>query len=37
MLVLYVHVQVGRKINAHRVSVVRNPEGKEPIGRPRCR
>jgi len=36
MLVLYVHVQVGTKINAHSVSVG-NPEGKKPLGRPRCR
>lgn len=36
MLVLYAHVQVGRKINAHSVSVG-NPEGKKPLGRPRCR
>jgi len=35
MLLFYTHVQVGRKINAHRVSVG-NPEGQKPLGRPRC-
>jgi hypothetical protein len=30
MLVLYTHVQMGRKINGHRVSVG-NPEGKIPF------
>jgi len=36
MLVLYPHGQVVRKINALSVSVG-NPEGKKPLGRPRCR